>query len=145
VSEERSWLFRSGKTRLSLVLGLLMLTFGFLTACTSLVIEMLVAVYVHLQPGVPPEVLPTRYQASGDPSLCPLPWWDGRHSGLEGQSDGASPDFLIKIGRYSRHNRNACPWSRCCEEEAAEQITRRLPHVAKGLPVGNVLSSDRNF
>ena len=27
-------------------------------ACSSLLIEMLVATYVHLQPGVPPEVLP---------------------------------------------------------------------------------------
>jgi hypothetical protein len=115
VSQEGSRLFRSAKTRLSLVLGLLMLTFGFLKvvnptidgwfhvqiqqshlphvailmgkvaeimtgilfllprlrlwrakwegrilliACSSLVLEMLVAVYVHLQPGVPPEVLP---------------------------------------------------------------------------------------
>jgi hypothetical protein len=29
-----------------------------LIACASLFLEMLVAVYVHLQPGVPPEVLP---------------------------------------------------------------------------------------
>ena len=115
MSQERSRLFRSAKTRLSLVLGLLMLTFGFLKfvsptidgwfhvqiqqshlphsailmgkiaeittgilfllplfgpwqpkwqgrmlliACSSLALEMLVAVYVHLQPGVPPEVLP---------------------------------------------------------------------------------------
>jgi uncharacterized membrane protein len=29
-----------------------------LIACSSLVLVMLVAVYVHLQPGVPPEVLP---------------------------------------------------------------------------------------
>src|SRR5262245_6155521 len=29
-----------------------------LIACSSLVLEMLVAVYVHLQPGVSPEVLP---------------------------------------------------------------------------------------
>ncbi len=29
-----------------------------LIACLSLFLEMLVAVYVHLQPGVPPEVLP---------------------------------------------------------------------------------------
>src|SRR5262245_673741 len=115
VSQERSRLFRSAKTSLSLVLGLLMFTFGFLKfvnptidgwfhvqiqqshlpysailmgkiaeiitgilfllprfrpwqakwkgrilliACSSLFLEMLVAVYVHLQPGVPPEVLP---------------------------------------------------------------------------------------
>jgi hypothetical protein len=115
MSQERNRVFRSGKTRLSLVLGLLMFTFGFLKfvnptidgwfhvqiqqshlphsailmgkiteimtgilfllprfrpwpakwegrilliACSSLVLEMLVAVYVHLQPGVPPEVLP---------------------------------------------------------------------------------------
>ena len=115
MSQERSRLFRLAKTRLSLVLGLLMLTFGFLKfvsptidgwfhvqiqqshlphsailmgkiaeimtgilfllprfrswpaqwegrilliACASLVLEMLVAVYVHLQPGVPAEVLP---------------------------------------------------------------------------------------
>ena len=115
MSQERSELFRSVKTRLSLFLGLLMFTFGFLKfvnptidgwfhvqiqeshlpdaailmgkiaeimtgllfllprfrpwqarwegrilliACSSLFLEMLVAVYVHLQPGVPPEVLP---------------------------------------------------------------------------------------
>ena len=115
MSQERSQFFRSAKRRLSLVLGLLMLTFGFLKfvnpvidgwfhvqiqhshlphlailmgkiteimtgilfllprlrpwqpkwegrilliACSSLFLEMLVAVYVHLQPGVPPEVLP---------------------------------------------------------------------------------------
>ena len=115
MSQERSRLFRLATTRLSLVLGLLMFTFGFLKfvvptidgwfhvqiqqshlphsaillgkiteimtgllfllprfrswpakwegrilliACASLFIEMLVAVYVHLQPGVPPEVLP---------------------------------------------------------------------------------------
>ena len=115
MSQERSWLFRTAKTRLSLVLGLLMLTFGFLKfvsptidgwfhvqiqeshlphsailmgkiaeimtgilfllprfrpwqakwegrilliACSGLFLEMLVAAYVHLQPGVPPEVLP---------------------------------------------------------------------------------------
>ena len=29
-----------------------------LLACSSLFLEMLVAIYVHLQPGVPPEVLP---------------------------------------------------------------------------------------
>jgi uncharacterized membrane protein len=115
VGQEISRLFRSAKTRLSLVLGLLMLTFGFLKfvnptidgwfhvqiqqshlphsalligkiaeimtgilfllprirpwqaewegrilliACSSLFLEMLVAVYVHLHPGVPPEVLP---------------------------------------------------------------------------------------
>ena len=115
MSQERSRLFRSAKTRLSLFLGLLMLTFGFLKfvnptvdgwfhvqiqqshlphsailmgkiaeimtgilfllprfrpwqakwegrilliACSSLFLEMLVAVYVHLQPGVPSGVLP---------------------------------------------------------------------------------------
>jgi hypothetical protein len=115
VSQERSPLFHWAKTRLSLVLGLIMLTFGFLKvvrptidgwfhvqiqqshlphsaillgkgaeimtgvlfvlprfrpsparwegrilllACSSLFLEMLVAVYVHLQPGVPAEVLP---------------------------------------------------------------------------------------
>ena len=115
MSQERSRLFHWAKTRLSLVLGLLMLTFGFLKfvsptidgwfhvqiqqshlphaailmgkvaeimtgvlfvlprfrpwparwedrilllACSSLFLEMLVAVYVHLQPGVPAGVLP---------------------------------------------------------------------------------------
>ena len=115
MSQKRSRLFHWAKTRLSLVLGLLMLTFGFLKfviptidgwfhvqiqqshlphsailmgkvaeimtgvlfilprlrpwparwearvlllACSSLFLEMLVAVYVHLQPGVPAEVLP---------------------------------------------------------------------------------------
>ena len=112
MSQERS---RSAKARLSLLLGVLMCTFGLLKfvnptidgwfhvqiqeshlphsailvgkiaeimtgllfllarfrqwqarwegrilliACSSLFLEMLVAVYVHLQPGVPPEVLP---------------------------------------------------------------------------------------
>ena len=32
-------------------------------ACSSLALEMLVAVYVHLQPGVPPEVLPLGIKA----------------------------------------------------------------------------------
>jgi len=115
VSQEKSRLFHSAKTKLSLLLGLLMFTFGFLKfvnptidgwfhvqiqqshlphsailmgkvaeiltgllfllprlrpwpaqwesrilliACSSLCLEMLVAVYVHLQPGVPPDVLP---------------------------------------------------------------------------------------
>jgi predicted neutral ceramidase superfamily lipid hydrolase len=115
VSQESSRLFHWAKTRLSLVLGLLMLTFGFLKfvsptidgwfhvqiqqshlphsailmgkiaeivtgtlfllprfrlwpgkwesrvlliACSSLFLVMLVAIYVHLQPGVPSEVLP---------------------------------------------------------------------------------------
>ena len=115
VSQESSRLFQWAKTRLSVVLGLLMLTFGFLKfvnptidgwfhvqiqeshlphsailmgkiaeimtgilfllprfrpwqakwegrilliACSGLFLEMLVAAYVHLQPGVPPEVLP---------------------------------------------------------------------------------------
>jgi hypothetical protein len=115
VSHDKSQLFRSAKKRLSLFLGLLMFTFGFLkfvnptidgwfhmqiqqshlphsailmgkiaelttgilfllpwfglwrakwkgrillTACSSLFVEMLVAAYVHLQPGVAPEVLP---------------------------------------------------------------------------------------
>lgn len=115
MSQERSRVFHWAKTRLSLVLGLLMLTFGLLKvvnptidgwfhvqiqqshlpqsaipmgkigeimtgvlfvlprfrrwpakwagrilllACSSLFLEMLVAVYVHVQPGVPAEVLP---------------------------------------------------------------------------------------
>jgi peptidoglycan/LPS O-acetylase OafA/YrhL len=115
VRQENSRWFHSAKTRLSIVLGLLMLTFGLLKvvnptidgwfhvqiqqshlphaaipigkiaeiligvlfllprfrfwpakwegrilliACSSLFLVMLVAVYVHLQPGVPAEVLP---------------------------------------------------------------------------------------
>ena len=115
MSQESSRLFQWAKTRLSVVLGLLMLTFGFLKfvsptidgwfhvqiqqshlphsailmgkiaeiatgtlfllprlrpwrgtwesrilliACSSLFLVMLVAIYVHLQPGVPSEVLP---------------------------------------------------------------------------------------
>ena len=115
MSQESSRLFQWAKTRLSVVLGLLMLTFGFLKfvsptidgwfhvqiqqshlphsailmgkiaeivtgtlfllprlrpwpvkwesrvlliACASLFLVMLVAIYVHLQPGVPAEVLP---------------------------------------------------------------------------------------
>ena len=115
MSRERGEPFRAAKIPLSLLLGVLMLTFGalkflnatvdgwfhvqiqqshlphaaillgklgeittgalflmprlrplptveegrlLLLACSSLVLEMLVAVYVHLQPAVPPEVLP---------------------------------------------------------------------------------------
>ena len=115
MSQESSRSLHWAKTRLSIVLGLLMLTFGvlkfvsptidgwfhvqiqqshlphsailmgkiteimtgilfllprlrpwqakwegriLLIACGSLFLEMIVAVYVHLQPGVPPEVLP---------------------------------------------------------------------------------------
>jgi len=115
VSQESSRLFQWAKTRLSVVLGLLMLTFGvlkfvsptidgwfhvqiqqshlphaailmgkiaeivtgtlfllprlrpwrgtwdsriLLIACSSLFLVMFVAIYVHLQPGVPAEVLP---------------------------------------------------------------------------------------
>ena len=115
MSQENGKLFHWTRTRLSLVLGFLMLTFGLLKvlnptidgwfhvqiqqshlphwailmgkvgeittgvlfvlprlrrwtarwegrilllACSSLFVEMLVAVYVHLQPGVPAEVLP---------------------------------------------------------------------------------------
>ena len=125
MSQERRRLFRSAKTRLSLFLGLLMLTFGFLKfvnptidgwfhvqiqqshlphsailmgkiaeimtgilfllprfrpwqakwegrilliACSSLFLEMLVAVYVHLQPEVPAEVLPLGIK----PPIIPL-------------------------------------------------------------------------
>ena len=120
MSQESSRLFQWAKTRLSVVLGLLMLTFGFLKfvsptidgwfhvqiqqshlphaailmgkiaeivtgilfllprfqplpakwasrilllACSSLVAVMLVAVYVHLQPGVPSQVLPLGIKA----------------------------------------------------------------------------------
>lgn len=115
MSQENSRLFQWAKARLSVALGLLMLTFGFLKcvsptidgwfhvqiqqshlphsailmgkiaeivtgtlfllprlrpwrgtwerrilliACSSLFLVMLVAIYVHLQPGVPSEVLP---------------------------------------------------------------------------------------
>ena len=157
MSQERSRLFRSAKTRLSLVLGLLMLTFGFLKfvsptidgwfhvqiqqshlpqsailmgkiteimtgilfvlprfwpwprkwegrilliACASLVLEMLVAVYVHLQPEVPPEVLPLGIK----PPVIPLfvlllgvvvaiPAWK------DSQSSEAHEDVLIRTRR----------------------------------------------
>jgi len=125
MSQERSRLFHWAKTRLSLLLGLLILTFGvlkvvnptidgwfhvqiqqshlphsailmgkiaeivtgilfllprfrpwsttwecriLLTACSSLFLVMLVAVYVHLQPGVPAEVLPLGIK----PPIVPL-------------------------------------------------------------------------
>ena len=126
VSEERSRLSHWAKRRLSLFLGLLMLTFGLLKfvnptidgwfhtqieqshlphsailmgkiaevmtgilfvvprfhswkpdwenrilliACASLFLEMLVAVYVHLQPGVPAEVLPLGIKPPAIPLL----------------------------------------------------------------------------
>ena len=129
MSQESSQLFRSAKIRLSLFLGLLMLTFGFLKcvsptidgwfhvqiqqshlphsailigksaeimtgllfllprvrlwqakwegrilliACSSLFLEMLVAVYVHLQPGVPSEVLPLGIKPPVIPLVVPL-------------------------------------------------------------------------
>ena len=125
MSQEISKLFHWAKTRLSLVLGFLMLTFGLLKvvsptidgwfhvqiqqshlppaailmgklgeittgvlfvlprlrrwpsqwtrrilllACSSLFVEMLVAVYVHLQPAVPAEVLPLGIK----PPIIPL-------------------------------------------------------------------------
>lgn len=125
MSQEKSQLFHWAKTRLSLVLGFLMLTFGLLKvvnptidgwfhvqiqqshlphaailmgklgeittgvlfvlprlrrwpsqwasrvlllACSSLFVEMLVAVYVHLQPEVPAEVLPLGIK----PPIIPL-------------------------------------------------------------------------
>ena len=135
MSQESSRLFQWAKTRLSVVLGLLMLTFGFLKivsptidgwfhvqiqqshlphsailmgkiaeivtgtlfllprlrpwrgtwesrilliACSSLFLVMLVAIYVHLQPGVPSEVHPARHQAAVHPSLRRWSGYDGR-------------------------------------------------------------------
>ena len=155
MSQERSWLFHWAKTRLSLVLGLLMLTFGvlkvvsptidgwfhvqiqqshlphsailmgkiaeivtgtlfllprlrpwrgtwesriLLIACSSLFLVMLVAIYVHLQPGVPSEVLPLGIK----PPFIPLfvvgldmmvavsAWKDTRESHLQ-----SAPDSVV--------------------------------------------------
>ena len=129
MNEKRSRLNHWAKTRLSLVLGLLMLTFGglkvvsptvdgwfhvqiqqshlphsailmgkiaeivtgivfllprfrllpaawsdriLLVGCSSLFVVMLVAVYVHLQPGVPPEVLPLGIKAPVIPLFVAL-------------------------------------------------------------------------
>lgn len=139
MNEKRSQLNHWAKRRLSLVLGLLMLTFGclkvvsptvdgwfhvqiqqshlpqsailmgkiaeivtgivfllpqfrllpaawsdriLLVGCSSLFVVMLVAVYVHLQPGVPPEVLPLGIKAPVIPlfvlllgALVAIPAW----------------------------------------------------------------------
>ena len=155
MSQESSRLFQWAKTRLSVVLGLLMLTFGFLKfvsptidgwfhvqiqqshlphsailigkiaeivtgtlfllprlrpwpvkwesrvlliACSSLFLVMLVAIYVHLQPGVPSEVLPLGIK----PPFIPLfvvgldmmvavsAWKDTRESHLQ-----SAPDSVV--------------------------------------------------
>ena len=159
MSQERSELFRSVKTRLSLFLGLLMFTFGFLKfvnptidgwfhvqiqeshlphsailmgkiaeimtgilfllprfrpwqakwegrilliACSGLFLEMLVAAYVHLQPGVPPEVLPLGIKTPVIPLfvllldvMVAIPAWnDSQIAQAEGARDfvvGSSP------------------------------------------------------
>ena len=152
MGQETSRLFQSAKTRLSLVLGLLMLTFGFLKfvnptidgwfhvqiqqshlphsailigkiaeimtgilfllprfrpwqakwegrllliACSSLFFEMLVAVYVHLQPGVPSEVLPLGIKPPVIPlfvlllnGIVAIPaWTDSQITHVEGARD----------------------------------------------------------
>jgi len=70
-----------------------------LIACSSLFLEMLVAVYVHLQPGVPPEVLPLGIK----PPVIPLfvllldvmvaipAWKDSQTDGLRRTSPGIVP------------------------------------------------------
>ena len=165
MSQERSRLFHWAKTRLSVVLGLLMLTFGvlkcvsptidgwfhvqiqqshlphsailmgkiaeivtgilfllprfwpwppksagriLLIACSSLFLVMLVAVYVHLQPGVPPQVLPLGIK----PPVIPLfvlvlgvmvaipAWKDSQTEELR---------FLFQSEKASRHHRAIGP------------------------------------
>ena len=163
--QKRSGLFHWAKTRLSLILGLLMLTFGclkivnptidgwfhvqiqqshlphsailmgkiaeivtgilfllprfrpwpekwagriLLIACSSLFLVMLVAVYVHLQPGVPPQVLPLGIK----PPVIPLfvlvlgvmvaipAWKDSQIEELR---------FLFHSEQASRHDRAIGP------------------------------------
>jgi len=76
-----------------------------LIACSSLFLVMLVAVYVHLQPGVPPEVLPLGIK----PPVIPLfvllldvavaiPAW---------KASQTAPDFLVGITAFQRSDR--CP------------------------------------
>ena len=141
MSQERSRLFHRAKTRLSLFLGLLMVTFGalkfvdptidgwfhvqiqqshlphsailmgkiaeivtgilfllprfrpwpakwesriLLIACSSLFLVMFVAIYVHLQPGVPAEVLPLGIKPPVIPLfvlilgvMVAIPAWEG--------------------------------------------------------------------
>lgn len=154
MSQENSKLFHWTKTRLSLVLGFLMLTFGLLKvinptidgwfhvqiqqshlphwailmgkageimtgvlfmlprlrrwtarwegrilllACSSLFVEMLVAVYVHLHPGVPAEVLPLGVKPPAIPLIVILldvmvavpAWKDAQVLHLESVPDSA--------------------------------------------------------
>jgi uncharacterized membrane protein len=168
VSQERSRLFRSANPRFSLVLGLLMFTFGFLKfvnptidgwfrvqiqqshlphaailmgkiaeimtgilfllprfrpwqakwerrvlliACSSLALEMLVAVYVHLQPGVPPEVLPLGIKPPVIPLLVLLldvmvaiPAWKNSQTG-ERRDFGAA---VLPLGNPTAGVMNTC-------------------------------------
>ena len=76
-----------------------------LLACSSLFIEMLVATYVHLQPGVPPEVLPLGIK----PPVIPLfvllldvivavpAWKDGQITHAE-----SGRDFVVSSSSRSR-------------------------------------------
>jgi predicted neutral ceramidase superfamily lipid hydrolase len=87
-----------------------------LIACSSLFLEMLVAVYVHLQPGVPSEVLPLGIK----PPVIPLfvllldvmvavpAWKDSQTEGLpiSHRPEAAQPD----CGRFS----NRCLCRRLC-------------------------------
>src|SRR5262245_31998422 len=154
VSQLTIRLFRSVKARLSLVLGLLMFTFGFLKfvsptidgwfhvqiqqshlphssilmgkiaetltgilfllpqfrpwpakwegrilliACSGLAVEMLVAAYVHLQPGVPPEVLPLGIKPPVIPLfvllldvMVAIPAWKNSQAGERGSQSSSA-------------------------------------------------------
>ncbi len=59
-----------------------------LLACASLFLEMLVAIYVHLQPAVPPEVLPLGIKPPVIPlvvvlldAMVAIPAWNTFHRG----------------------------------------------------------------
>jgi hypothetical protein len=85
-----------------------------LIACSSLFLEMLVAVYVHLQPGVPPEVLPLGIKRPVIPLfvifldvMVAIPAWNDSHTenGLRSSCTSGWP--APRIGVSSRPRRGS--------------------------------------
>jgi hypothetical protein len=76
-----------------------------LLACSSLFLEMLVATYVHLQPGVPPEVLPVGIKPPVIPLfvlvldvIVAIPAWKASQVARA----GSARDFVVSSGSRLR-------------------------------------------
>jgi len=100
-----------------------------LIACSSLVVEMLVAVYVHLQPRVPPEVLSLGIKPPVTPLFVLLldvmvvisAWKDSQsESEFRGTIGPSVQDAVplkkkrVSVGRITsalRNVRRVCPWA----------------------------------